>query len=61
MEAISELMEPAVAADTDSPGFFARMTNNQLFSAGFGLAAIGAAAKVARQGSGHGIALLKRK
>lgn len=57
-DALKALTSPTSGGDG---GIFSQLTNNPLFTAGFGLAALGAAVRYGSLGLRHGAALLQRR
>ena len=56
-----DLVQQLAASNTNDGGIVAQLTSNPFFTAGFGLAGLGAAATFARRGVKSGGALLKRR
>jgi mitochondrial chaperone BCS1 len=56
-----ELVQQLAASPGGDGGFLAQLTSNPFFTAGFGLAGLGAAATFAQRGLRNGAALLKRR
>jgi mitochondrial chaperone BCS1 len=56
-----DLAKQLAASGASDGGFIAQLTSNPFFTAGFGLAGLGAAATFAQRGTRNGAALLKRR